>query len=160
MYKSRGFNVNVYHRENEFNINDLREHIRPESLNIYAQVQHIPIIEKFIQTTKQGVRCTTHYMIYKIYTRLITRSLVECIIHSENIFIEIQHQKKLVANKILLGNKSPGFNMQIFFILRHGIYRDKKQHEAQKHTYNRIKRINQILRTFLHVAIHLKRDPQ
>ena len=29
MYKTRGVNTNVYHRNNEFNINDLREHISP-----------------------------------------------------------------------------------------------------------------------------------
>ena len=29
MYKSRGFNINVYHGENEFNVNALKEHIRP-----------------------------------------------------------------------------------------------------------------------------------
>ena len=50
MYTSRGFNIGVYHRENEFDINDLGEHIRNASLNICAQEFHIPIIEQSIKT--------------------------------------------------------------------------------------------------------------
>ena len=34
MYTAIGFNTIAYHRYNEFDINDLREHIRPASLNI------------------------------------------------------------------------------------------------------------------------------
>ena len=35
MYKSRGININVYHGDKKFNKNDLRDHIRLVSLNIY-----------------------------------------------------------------------------------------------------------------------------
>ena len=38
MYKSRGFSIYIFHRENQFNLNFLINHIRPESLNIYAKV--------------------------------------------------------------------------------------------------------------------------
>ena len=34
MYKARGFNIDVFHRYNKFNLNVLRDHTRPESLNI------------------------------------------------------------------------------------------------------------------------------
>ena len=37
MYRERGFNIDVYHGINEFNINDFKERIRPASLNIYAK---------------------------------------------------------------------------------------------------------------------------
>ena len=36
-YKARGFNINVYHRDNELNINSLREHIMPKVLNIFKK---------------------------------------------------------------------------------------------------------------------------
>ena len=37
MYKSIGFNIDVYHINNSFNINSLRDHIRPASLNIFSK---------------------------------------------------------------------------------------------------------------------------
>ena len=56
IYTESGFNINIYHRDNEFDINDLREHIRPESLNICARICQIPIIERYIETINKGVR--------------------------------------------------------------------------------------------------------
>ena len=73
MYKSRGFNISAYHGDNEFDINDLGEHIRIKSLNIYARRSQIPIIERSVQTTKQGARCTTHSVPYKRYIKPMTR---------------------------------------------------------------------------------------
>ena len=52
IYKARGFNIDVYHGDNELNINTLRQHIRPESLNICAQGRQIPIIKISIKTIK------------------------------------------------------------------------------------------------------------
>ena len=86
MYKSRGFNINVYHGDNEFNINYLGENTRPSNLNIYAQGINIPTIKKSIQTINQGARCTTNSVPYKKYTRLMTISLVEFIINSRRSF--------------------------------------------------------------------------
>ena len=77
IYKASGLNMDVYHEDNEFNINPFREHIRPEILNICAKGRHIPSIDKSIQTIKQGARCTKHPFPYKRYTRLMDISLVE-----------------------------------------------------------------------------------
>ena len=46
MYKSRGFNIDVYHRDKKIDINDLREHISPASLDICEKGRHINIIER------------------------------------------------------------------------------------------------------------------
>ena len=106
MYKSRGLNIDVYHKYNEFNINDLREHIRPASLNICTKRRHINISEIFIQTINKGSHCTTHYVPYKSYTIVMTGSLVECIIHSRDSFPNKGSiRKRLGANKILLGKQ-------------------------------------------------------
>ena len=37
MYMAGGFNVDFFHGDNEFNLNAVREHIRPASLNIFAK---------------------------------------------------------------------------------------------------------------------------
>ena len=71
MYKAIGFNIDVYNRDNKFNLNSFRDHIRPESFNIFEKGQHIPIIKRSIQTIEQGYLCTTHYVPYKRYTSII-----------------------------------------------------------------------------------------
>ena len=81
MHKSRGFKKEVFHGDNEFNLNYLREHIRTKILNICAKLLHIPIIERALKIIKQVPLCTTHSVPYKRYRKLITRSPVECIIH-------------------------------------------------------------------------------
>ena len=86
MHKSIGFNINVYHRDNKFNINDLREHIRPSSLNLFEKGLHITINEISTTTINQVAHCTTHYITYKRYTRLMIIQLVECIRNSRNYF--------------------------------------------------------------------------
>ena len=65
MYRARGFNIDFFHGDNEFNLNGLREHIRPESLNICEEGQQIPIIEGSIQTIKQGSHFTKNSVTYK-----------------------------------------------------------------------------------------------
>ena len=37
MYNTRGFKIDMFHIDNKFNLDLLREDMRPESLNIYAK---------------------------------------------------------------------------------------------------------------------------
>ena len=114
MYNARGFNMKIFHQDNKFNLNALRYHIRPAILNIYAKSWHIPIINRSIQTIKQGERYTKHSVPYKRYTMIITRSRVECIIHSRNSFPQKGSIiKRLGSNTILFGKQSYDFNMKI-----------------------------------------------
>ena len=116
MDKVRGFNIDVFHGYNEFNLNALRENTRPASLNIYAKGRQIHIIKRYIKTIKQVARCTTHYVPYKRYKNLMARSLVGCIIHSRNSFPQKGSiSKRLGPNKILLGKPSLEFNTKIIF---------------------------------------------
>ena len=88
----------------------------PENLKIYAKGGHIPIIDRSVQTTNKGECCTKHYVTYNRNTKLVTRSLVEYIIHSRNSFpLKGSIRKRLGSNTILLGNPSPNFNMKIIF---------------------------------------------
>ena len=82
MYKVIGFNIEFSNGNNEFNLNDLRDNIRSASLKSCAKGRHVPIIERSIKSIKKGLRYTTHSVPYKRYTNLMTRLLVECIIHS------------------------------------------------------------------------------
>ena len=116
MYKARGFNIAVYNRNNKFNINAWKEHIRPENLNICAKWQHIPIIDRYIQNIKKVARCTIKSVPYKKCTRIMTISLEDCIIHSRNYFPQkVSISKRLGTNTILLGHLNPDLNMNIIF---------------------------------------------
>ena len=84
MYKARDLSIYVFRGDNKFNLNALRDPIRPESLNIYAKGQHITIIERSIKTINRGARCSSKSVTYKRHTKLTTRSLLEYIIKSRN----------------------------------------------------------------------------
>ena len=60
MYKERGLDIEILHGDNGFNVNYLREHIRPVSLNTCAKGRNITIIVRSIQSIKKVARCTTH----------------------------------------------------------------------------------------------------
>ena len=134
MYKEIGFNINVYHRYNKFKINSIRDQIRPASLNICAKLQHITIMEISIKTINQVGRCTIHSVTYNMYTRLMTRSLLEYIIHSRNSFPQKGSIRKILGGDIiLLGNPNTDSNMNIFWIPCHDIHKYNKCHETQNH---------------------------
>ena len=65
------------HGDNEFNIADLRDEIRPAELIVYAKEQHVPIIERLVQTVKERCQCACHAAPYKKYTKLMIQHLVE-----------------------------------------------------------------------------------
>ena len=142
--------------------NYFREYIRPSSLKICTKGRHNPIIERSIHTMKQGARCTAYYVPYKRYTRLVTISLVELMIHSRNYFTQKGRiSKRLGSNTILLGIPNTGFNMMIFFeILRYGIHRDNKNIKDNNHTKYCLKGIKLIRRKLVYVSIHRQRDSQ
>ena len=158
MYKLWGFNISLYHGDKKLNMNTLRENIRLASLNICEKGWHIPINERYMQTIKKGALCTTQYLTYKRYKRPMTRSFVECTIHSINSSPQKGSTiKRLGANTIILENKNHDFNTKRFFwILCHDIHRDKKHYEAQEYPYHIIKETKWIRRTFTHVVIRWK----
>ena len=76
MYKRRGFSVTKYHSDNEFDMNNLREAIRPGILHICANEEHIHEIKWSVKTIKERCCCACHSFPYKSYTRLMTKMLL------------------------------------------------------------------------------------
>ena len=52
IYISRVFRIIFFHRDNEFNINLLKQKILPSNMNICAKDEHIHIIERSIRKIK------------------------------------------------------------------------------------------------------------
>jgi hypothetical protein len=54
VYQSRGLEIKSMHGDNEFNIEYLRDFLRPIMLHIYGRNEHISIAERSIRTIKEG----------------------------------------------------------------------------------------------------------
>ena len=55
-------------------------------LHICAAGEHVGPIERSIQNIKERARCMTHAVPYKRYTKLMTRSMIQGVVHWLNCF--------------------------------------------------------------------------
>jgi hypothetical protein len=63
LYESRGFQNFYLHVDSEFVC--IREEVRPTYLNIANADDHVPEIERSIETVKERVRCLFHCLPFK-----------------------------------------------------------------------------------------------
>ena len=73
-YEDRGFTVTNIHGDQEFAC--LRDELRPRKMNIVAQDQHVPEVERDIRTIKEVARCIVHNKPYRILPRVMIKKLV------------------------------------------------------------------------------------
>ena len=74
IYNSRGFKITNIHADIEFN--KIREDIRPVRLHTCGVDDHVPEIERSIQTQKNENRSVCHAMPYKCIPRIMVRELI------------------------------------------------------------------------------------
>jgi hypothetical protein len=77
IYNSRGFNIDVFHGDNEFNIKALKAHLEPATMHTCAKDEHIHVIERSTRTVKERSRATCHSLPFKRYPRIMIISLIE-----------------------------------------------------------------------------------
>ena len=77
IYESRGFDIDIVHGDNEFNIKALKEHLEPTKMHTCAKDEHIHVIERSTRTVKERSRSTCHSLPYKRYPRMMVISLIE-----------------------------------------------------------------------------------
>ena len=53
IYEARGFVLDEYHGDNEFNMFDLHQSLLPATLHICAKDEHVDFIERSIRTVKE-----------------------------------------------------------------------------------------------------------
>ena len=96
IYKSRGFNITDIHADNEFDMDNLRDSIRPALLHIYG--------------VEERCRAMCHSIPYKQFTKLMMNSLVEYIIHWVNAFPSQNNASTTNSpTTIVTGNGKPNF---------------------------------------------------
>jgi hypothetical protein len=74
-YNARGFRITEIHADKEFE--KLENHILPVRLRICGVDEHIPEIERSVQTQKNENRATSYAMPYKCIPRLMIRELIK-----------------------------------------------------------------------------------
>jgi len=80
LYEARGFNIDVYHGDNEFDINSVKEHVKPAKMHICAKEEHIHVIKHSTRTVKERARCNCHALPYKCYPRIMVDYLVKYVV--------------------------------------------------------------------------------
>ena len=75
-YNERGFTIENIHGDNEFNVTDIIESVKPCTTIIYPPNEHVKEIERSICTMKERSRCICHSLPYKRYTKLMTLELI------------------------------------------------------------------------------------
>ena len=121
-YKDRGFTITDYHGENEFE--HLHNFLAPVHLHTCAANDHIRDIERSIRKIKERVRCGSHSIPYKKFTKLITRSLVQDMITCLNMFPSKNGiTSNIIPSAIILGSPNPDYNkLEIKFGLYAQVY--------------------------------------
>ena len=66
-YTSRGFCITDIHADNEFDMDDLRDALRPSSLHIYGAEEHVGKIERAVRTVKERCRSVSFVAIHEIH---------------------------------------------------------------------------------------------
>ena len=113
IYETRGFVITDIHADNEFNINSVKEAMLPSKMTIYAKNEHVPVVERSIRTIKERCRCHCHSVPYKRHTKLMTRQLVENVVHWLNAFPSKNGISKVLSpSTIVTGSPKPDFSKE------------------------------------------------
>lgn len=108
IYKKRGFKIANIHGDNEFDMQKLREHLRPATLHIHGKNKHVGVIERSIRSVKDRCRSVCHSLPFRRYTKLMTNSLVEYVVYWMNSFPARDGSSERISPAgIVLGRPSP-----------------------------------------------------
>ena len=83
-YHARGLKVEHVRGDHQFHC--LGESLAPIQLHITAAGEHVPEVERSIQTLKADCRTTSNALIFERFPPLMIKSLVEYHVHNRNLF--------------------------------------------------------------------------
>ena len=84
VYQSRGFEIDHIHGDGQFEC--LRESVRPTNLHISAAGEHVPEVERSIQTIEDDSRATYHSLPFKQYPKIMLVALANFSVRNRNMF--------------------------------------------------------------------------
>ena len=112
-YNDRGFTIENIHGDNEFNVKDIIESVKPCTTIIYPPNEHVKEIERSIRTMKERSRCVCHSLPYKRYTKLMTLELISDVNKWLNMFpTDDAICKTMSPAMILEGTHKPDMSKQ------------------------------------------------
>ena len=138
IYETRGFNITDVHGDNEFDINTLREALRPSTLHIYGAEEHVAPIERAIRTVKERCRLMCYSLPYKRYTKIMVHSLVEYVVHWLNAFPTRNGASNTMSPSTMYSHRTNKAKFRnetySFWLVCHNIRRNYKQYEQPRNT--------------------------
>ena len=112
-YRKRGFQINDLHGDNEFDMEDLKNALRPILTHIYGVEEHVAPIERAVRTVKERCRAMCHSLPYQKYTKLMVNSLVEYVIYWLNALPATNGvSSTLSPATIVLGRNKPDLSIK------------------------------------------------
>ena len=129
-YTTRGFTITDIFADNEFDHDDIHHLVLPANLQICAQIEHVPIIERSIHTVKEWSHTICQGLPYLHFPKLMTVLLLESI-------------------------KAP----PTFWCLCHGLHWHRQHHGSSCHTVHFPTGIQRLLWFLLHIPWHWQAPP-
>ena len=124
LYQSRDFDFVEIRGDYQFKF--LEESLRPIHLYTTSGGEHVPEVERSIQTLEGDARTVYHSLPYKHYPRELTKSLVEYVNHNRNIFTTIDGISSTMSpNSIITGLPNPP---ESYFSLEFGTFAHAHDH--------------------------------
>ena len=117
-YQARGFNIEHIRGDHQFD--SLREALRPALLHTTAAGEHVPEVERSVQTIECDCRTTYNGLPYKYYPSIMLKSLVRFSIRQRNLFPSVNGVSSTMGpTTILTGLPMPDIS---YFPLEFGDY--------------------------------------
>jgi len=132
LYESRGFSIDQLRGDGQFEC--LRESIRPTHLHTAAVGEHVPDVERSIQTIEDDCRAIYHGLPYRLYPKLMLTALANTSVQNRNLF----PQKDGVSNTIGCTTMMTGlpFPDVSYFALEFGTYVQAHDHPTITNNLN------------------------
>ena len=132
VYEVRGFTIQHIHGDKQFDC--LREDIRPIQLHTASKGEHVPEIERSIQTIKWDIRTMYHALTFEKYPPLMIKEMVEHQVNIRNKFPNKNGVTKTMGPfSIMTGLPQPSYNN---FKLEFGQYMQTHDHPAKTNDMN------------------------
>ena len=109
MFEDRGFKINGYHGDNEFEC--LRDTVNPVPLYIVARGEHVGIVERSIRTIKERARCHCQNTPFRKIPKVMVDDLLSLTNSNINVFpAKNGISKTLSPGAIVLGTPKMEYN--------------------------------------------------
>ena len=128
IYSTRGFRIENIHKENEFNMIEIKNSQLPALFHIYGKDEHAGLIERSNRIVKNRTRTMTQTTPYKSIPKVLVIALVMNAVKLINVFPnKTEISRTMSSSTIVLGLQKPNIKFnRIMFGLHVMVYAGTK----------------------------------